>query len=123
MRAARLTLIAVVAASLAGPALASAITDSLLSDRLVGAWAEGGDCSRGGLSFKDDGTFTVTGDYADTDIAGTFDVKDGRLVGKAGDRIMPLLPILFSDDGWLLLGPDMFERCKAPPPAPSPSRP
>jgi hypothetical protein len=107
---------------LAGPVFASPITDSLLRDRLIGAWADGGDCSNGGLTFKDDGTFTITGDYAAEDLAGTFDVMDGRLAGKAGDRSMPVFPIQFSDDGWLFLGPEIFERCKSPPPA-SPSRP
>jgi hypothetical protein len=37
---------------------------------------------------------------------------------------MPLTPILFTDDGWLNLGPEQFERCKTPPPAPvTPARP
>jgi hypothetical protein len=112
-----------IALSLATAAEGSVITDSLTRDRLIGAWADGGDCSRGGLTFKDDGTFTVTGEYADTDFAGTFDVVDGRLVGEAGPRVMPLLPVFFTRDGELVLGPDLFERCKVPPPAPTPSRP
>jgi hypothetical protein len=103
---------------------ASVITDSLLRDRLLGDWAARGDCSRGALSFKDDGTFSVTGDYTDVDFTGTFDVKDARLAGKTGDRTMPVIPLMFTDDGWLMLGPDQFMRCKAPPPAPAtPARP
>jgi hypothetical protein len=109
----------IAALSLATAAQASVITDSLIRDRLIGAWADGGDCSRGGLTFKDDGTFTVTGEYADADFAGTFDVVDGRLVGEAGARVMPLLPVFFTRDGELVLGPDLFERCKASPPTPS----
>src|ERR1700704_1146528 len=105
MRAAGLAIL-IVASFTATLAEASIITDSLTRERIIGDWAEGGDCSRGGLSFKDDGTFTVTGDYADVDFTGTFDVQDGRLAGKAGERIMPVIPIMFTDDGWLMLGPD-----------------
>jgi hypothetical protein len=111
---------------LASAGQASVITDSLTRDRLVGAWADRGDCSNGGLTFKDDGTFTVTGDYADMDFTGTFDVRDGRLVGTAGNRVMPVLPVFFTRDGELVLGPDLFERCTVPPPpppAPTPLRP
>ena len=103
---------------------ASVITDSLTRDRLVGSWAEDGDCSQGGLTFNANGTFSVTGDYADADFTGTFDVKDGRLAGEAGAREMPLLPVFFDSNGALILGPDLFERCKTPAPAPViPSRP
>jgi hypothetical protein len=105
-------------------ALASPITDSILRDRLVGSWAAAGDCSRGGIIFREDGTFSVTGDYADSDFTGTFDVVDGRLAGVAGARTMPVLRVLFDRDGALILGPDLFERCAAPPPgAATPSRP
>ncbi len=116
----------ILAASLSATlAQASVITDSLLQDRLIGAWADGGDCSRGGLAFNADGTFAVTGDYTDVDISGTFSVKDGRIAGYTGQRMMPPLPVLFNDDGFLILGPDQFERCKTPTPAQkvTPARP
>ena len=117
----------VAAASLvAGLAYASAITDSLLRDRLLGGWADDGNCAEWALIFRDDGSFALT-DVADpaSNMAGTFEVKDGKLAGQAGARVMPVLPIVFNEEGWLILGPDMLQRCKGPlPTAPAnPARP
>jgi hypothetical protein len=102
-------------AGVAAPAAhASAITDSLLRDRLIGSWADAGDCKKNGaLTFNADGTFSLTG--PDTpDEKGTFDVKDGKLAGKSDRRDMPTIDILF-DDKTLVLGPDRLDRCPAPP--------
>jgi hypothetical protein len=117
MRRRRLGVLIVAAVAIPAWAHASVITDSLLRDRLVGSWAERGDCSRGGLTFREDGTFTVTGDYADADFSGTFDVKDGRLAGEAGDRIMPVLQVVFDDNGSLWLGRDLLTAARHRPPA------
>jgi hypothetical protein len=106
--------VALVAAVLAAPAHASAITDSLLRDKLVGAWAGMGDCRKGALTFNADGTFALTGvDDPAKDLHGMFDVADGRLLGQAGVLTMPVLSIIFTADGSLILGPDLLQRCGA----------
>jgi hypothetical protein len=94
-------------------AQASPITDSLLHDRLIGSWADMGDCRGGALTFNADGTFTLTGPNPSGDLKGTFDVVDGKLAGQAGERVMPIFQVLF-DDQTLLLGPDRLDRCKPP---------
>jgi hypothetical protein len=94
------------------PAQASAITDSLLRDRLIGSWADMGDCHNGSLTFNADGSFTLTGPNPSGDLKGTFEVTDGKLAGQAGERVMPVFQVLF-DDQTLVLGPDRLDRCKA----------
>ena len=102
---------ALAAAAASAPAHASAITDSLVRDRLIGAWADMGDCREGALTFNADGTFTLTGPHPGGDLTGTFDIKDGKLAGQAGERVMPVFPVFF-DDQTLVLGPDRLDRCK-----------
>ena len=94
------------------PAAASVITDSLVRDRLIGSWADMGDCRDGALTFNADGTFSLTGPNPSGDLSGTFDVKDGKVFGQAGERAMPVFPVFF-DDETLVLGPDRLNRCKA----------
>jgi hypothetical protein len=110
MRAFGLAIVA--AAGFAATAHASAITDSILLDKLIGAWSGQADCKLGALTFNADGTFSLTA-VADpaNDLHGSFDVKDGSLVGDAGGRAMPVLPLIFNDDGSLILGPDLLMRC------------
>ena len=92
---------------------ASVITDSLLRDRLVGSWADAGDCKKNGaLTFNADGTFSLTSPDTAGE-KGTFDVKDGKLAGKSERRDMPTIDVLF-DDKTLVLGPDRLDRCATP---------
>lgn len=103
---------ALVAAGLVATAHASAITDSLLRDRLIGAWTGRADCGTGALTFNADGTFSLTVvDDPAGDLHGTYDITDGKLGGRAGDRAMPMLPLTFNDDGTLILGADLLMRC------------
>ena len=82
---------------IAAPAMAHAATDDELKKQLVGRWGETAACTESVLDFRADGTFTMAsgGDDPDSDMAGTYDIKNGVLTGKAEDRDMPTVTLRF----------------------------
>lgn len=82
---------------IAVPALAHAATDDELKKQLVGRWGETAACTDSVLDFKEDGSFTMQsgGDDPDSDMSGTYEIKNGVLSGKAEDRDMPAVTLRF----------------------------
>jgi hypothetical protein len=105
---------------IAAPTLAHAATDDELKKMLIGQWGETAACTDSVLVFKDDGSFTMDSDSEDpdSDMAGTYQIKDGVLTGNAEDRDMPAVTLRFegTDKVYLEAGgktTDTLIRCSA----------
>ena len=82
---------------IAAPAVAHAATDDELKKQIVGRWGETAACTDSVLIFKEDGTFSSDNndDDPDNDMNGTYEIKDGKMTGKAEDRDMPAVSLRF----------------------------
>jgi uncharacterized protein (TIGR03066 family) len=82
---------------IAVPAVAHAATDADLKKQLLGRWGETAACTESVLTFKDDGSFTMQSgsEDPDSDMAGTYEIKNGVLTGRAEDRDMPAVTLRF----------------------------
>jgi len=90
------------------PTLAHAASDDELKKMLLGRWGETTACTDSVLAFKDDGSFTMSSDSGDpeSDMAGTYQIKDGVLTGSAEDRDMPAVTLRFEGSDKVYLEAD-----------------
>jgi uncharacterized protein (TIGR03066 family) len=93
---------------IAAPALAHAATDDDLKKQLIGRWGETAACTDSVLTFKEDGSFTMQSgdDDPDSDMAGTYQIKNGVMTGQAEDRDMPAVTLRFEGTDKVFLESD-----------------
>jgi hypothetical protein len=93
---------------IAAPTLAHAASDDELKKMLLGRWGETAACTDTVLVFKDDGSFAMSSDAEDpdSDMAGTYRIKDGVLTGSAEDRDMPAVTLRFEGSDKVYLEAD-----------------